>query len=63
MLSSKYRLTEMLVDESMTPSCLIFRSLHSPGLTTVSFFSFGSPALLQITFHTVTALQRMMVER
>lgn len=62
MLSSKDRLTETLVDESMTPSCLIFRSLHSPGLTTVSFLFFVSPVLLQITFHTVTASDRMIAE-
>lgn len=62
MLSSKYRLTETLVDESMTPSCLIFRSLHSPGLTTVLFLFFVSPVLLQITFHTVTASDRMIAE-
>lgn len=60
MPSSNYRLIEMLVDECMTPSCLTFRSFHSPGLTTVSMGSLGIPVtyLLQTAFHTVTASDR-----
>lgn len=60
---SKYRLKEIPFDKCMTPSHPTFRSLHSPGLTILSFLSFDSPVLLQLAFHTVTVGDRMMVGR